>query len=230
MRPPARALTAVAVALTLSWVAAACGSSGSSEESAAGTSTTTTTQAPTAEQLQGALLTPTDLPGYSQYAPEGVTETESGTEAGGCPGPGIDPIQKVKAGFYTDGSIRQVVEFIFVNPPGSADAAVEWLEAAARCPPHEETVAGITYTVTPEGAAPAPDVGDGITAQSVSYTGGFVGNRIVYDVFCGDLRVSVQVTQLGGPVDQAAAEQTLRTALERVDAGLGREACKVPAT
>lgn len=61
-------LTGAVAALVLSLGAAACGSSGTSEESAAGTSTTTTTQAPTAEQLQGALLTPTDLPGYSQYA------------------------------------------------------------------------------------------------------------------------------------------------------------------
>lgn len=198
-------------------------------DAAAGDTTTTTTAPPTAEQTQAALLTPAEMPGFAQYAPEAVTESDAGGEPGGCPGPyDVDPVQKAKTGFYTDGAVLQVSELVFVNPPGTSAAQAEWLRRGATCPPHDETVAGITYTVTPEGTVPAPEFGDDVQAQAVSYSGGFVGTRIVYDVFCGDLRISVQVTQLGGPVDRAGAEQFVRTALQRVNTGLGREACALP--
>lgn len=219
------------IAIVVVLAAGACGSTGSPGPDAApgDTSTTTTTAPPTAEQLQAALLTPAEMPGFAQYASDAVTESDAGGEPGGCPGPsGVDPVQKVKAGYYTDGAVLQVGELIFVNPPGTSGAQADWLHRGATCPPHDETVTGITYTVTPEGTVPAPEFGDDVQTQAISYSGGFVGTRIVYDVFCGDLRISVQVTQLGGPVDRAGAEQTVRTALKRVNAGLGREACTLP--
>lgn len=211
-------------------VVGACGSSG---EQGVGetttTATTTTTAPPTTEQLRAALLTPEDMAGYAQYPDEGVTVSESGEEPGGCPGPlDAKATQRVKVGFFTEGSATQVVELISVFPAGSADAVADWVQRSATCPPHDETVAGTTYTVEPEGTMTAPEAGDTTVAQSISSTGGFVGNRVQYDVFCGDMRISVQVTQNGGPVDEPSALATLRTALERVNTGLGRQACRVP--